>query len=225
MTEFKLNSTCKRIKDIPWNDTLMVSKIFLDEALLNHHKERVDKVFEKASDEIKEQQLQNILVRDTLFNLAMDKIVTCYEFNIDKEDLDRFVMMLKQSGFQFPETEKGMDERLNTIATKLIQKELIFVDIAAAYNIEVTAQETLDVLNEFQKATGNSIDDIKQDKAKLNGAVSSLLEEKITAFIISKFDKDFSELQKNIQLDNEARAKAEQEANQASQNHNTDQKN
>ncbi len=211
MTEFKLNSTCKRIKDIPWNDTLMVSKIFLDESLLNHHKQRVDSVFKDASDEVKEQQLQNILVRDTLFNLAMDKIVSCYEFNIDEQDLSRFEEMLKQSGFKFPSTGNELDERLKAIATKLIQKELIFIDIAAAYNIEVTADETLEVLNEFQKATGNSIDDIKQDKNKLNAAVSSLLEEKITAFIIQKFDKDFSELQKNIQLDNEARAKAEAE--------------
>ncbi len=224
MTEFKLNSTCTRTKEIPWNDTLMVSKIFLDEALLNHHKERVDKVFEKASDEIKEQQLQNILVRDTLFNLAMDKIVDCYEFNIDAEDLQRFETMLRQSGLQFPNAGAELDERIKAIATKLIQKELIFVDIAATYNIEVTAEETLEVLNEFQKATGNSIDDIKQDKNKLNGAVSSLLEEKITAFIIQKFDKDFSELQKNIQLDNEARAKAEAEQNNGAEA-NTEHKN
>ncbi len=225
MIEFKLNSTCKRIKEIPWNDTLMVSKIFLDEALLNHHKERVDKVFEKASNEIKEQQLQNILVRDTLFNLAMDKIVECYEFDINQEDLNKFETMLKQSGLQFPADGAELNERLKVIATKLIQKELIFIDIAASYNIEVTAEETLEVLNEFQKATGNSIDDIKQDKNKLNGAVSSLLEEKITAFIIQKFDKDFSELQKNIQLDNEARAKAEAEQATTSEATTTETKN
>ncbi len=211
MVEFKLKSTCKRIKDIPWNETLMVSKIFLDESLLNHHKERVNRVFQNASEEVKEQQLQNILVRDTLFNLAMDKIVTCYEFNIDNDDLKVFTEMLKNSGFQFPSNETSLDERLKIIATKLIQKELIFIDIASLYNIEVTAEETLAVLNQFQQETGQSIDDIKQDKNKLNGAVSSLLEEKITAFIINKFEKDFSELQRNIQLDQEARAKAEAE--------------
>ncbi len=223
MNEIKLQSTCKRIQEIPWNETIYVSKIMFDPALFETHKARIDKVFNNAPNEVKEQQLQNILLRDTLFNKAMEKIVLCYEFNLSDEDVNKYREILRQSinlNNNIPENEK--ETRINQIAEKLVQKELIFNDIATEYNITVDAQETLNVLKEYEKTTGNTVDDIKADKSKLTGAVSALLEEKITAFIINKFDKNFDELQKNIELDKQAR---EQAAAQSSNNTSTDNNN
>lgn len=214
MNEIKLNSTCKRIAEIPWNETVYVDKILFDPNLFETHKARIDKVFANATEEVKQQQLQNILMRDTLFNKVMEKVVKCYEFDLKQEDIDKFKGMLRNSLSQNKGelSEAEFENRISQIAEKLVQKELIFNEIAETYNITVDADETMKVLNEFQNSTGNSIEDIKSDKNKLTGAVSALLEEKITAFIINKFDKNFDELQKNIQLDNEIRQKAEQDA-------------
>lgn len=182
----------------------------IDQNLFESHKSRIEKVFANAPQEVKENQLQNILMRDTLFNKAMDKIVKCYEFELKQEDIDAFSKLI---AVNIPKnnsiSDSDMKARIQQIAEKLIQKELIFNDIAATFNITVDAKETMEILNEYNKSTGNPINDITSDKTKLTGAVNALLEEKITAFIINKFDKDFSELQKNIQLDAESAQKSE----------------
>lgn len=210
MNEIKITSTLKKIKEISWNDTIQVDKIMIDQNLFESHKSRIEKVFANAPQEVKENQLQNILMRDTLFNKAMDKIVKCYEFELKQEDIDAFSKLI---AVNIPKnnsiSDSDMKARIQQIAEKLIQKELIFNDIAATFNITVDAKETMEILNEYNKSTGNPINDITSDKTKLTGAVNALLEEKITAFIINKFDKDFSELQKNIQLDAESAQKSE----------------
>lgn len=214
MNELKLTSTCVRIKEIDWSNTIFVDKIMFDQNLFESHKARIDKVFANATPEVREQQLQNILMRDTLFNKAMDKIVKCYEFKIEKNDLDAYSKLIAANIPQDPNLSKeDFSAKIAQIAEKLVQKELVFNDISQLYNITVDAKETMDILTEYNKSTGNTIDDITSDKTKLTGAVNALLEEKITAFIINKFDKDFNELQKNIQLDMEARQLAEAQAN------------
>ena len=164
-----------------------------------------------APAEVKEQQLQNILLRDTIFNKAMEIVVQCYEFNLSDDDVNKYRDLLRQSislNPNIPDEEK--ENRVKQIAEKLVQKELIFNDIATQFNISVDSEETLNVLKQYEETTGSSIDEIKADKNKLTGAVSALLEEKITAFIINKFNKNFDELHKNIELDRQAREQAEQ---------------
>lgn len=218
MNELKLTSTCTRTKDIDWNNTIFIDKIMFDQNLFESHKARIDKVFANATAEVREQQLQNILMRDTLFNKAMDKIVKCYEFKIEKSDLEAYGKLISANIPHDPNLSKEeFNTRIFQIAEKLVQKELVFIDIAELYNITVDAKETMDILNEYNKSTGNAIEDITSDKTKLTGAVNALLEEKITAFIINKFDKNFNELQKNIQLDMEARQAAEAQANLAAE--------
>lgn len=218
MNELKLTSTCTRIKDIDWTNTIFVDKIMFDQNLFESHKARIDKVFANATADVREQQLQNILMRDTLFNKAMDKIVKCYDFKIEKSDLEAYGKLISAN---IPHDANLSKEEFNTriyqIAEKLVQKELVFIDIAELYSITVDAKETMDILNEYNKSTGNAIEDITSDKTKLTGAVNALLEEKITAFIINKFDKNFNELQKNIQLDMEARQAAETQTNLATE--------
>lgn len=217
MNEIKLLSTWTRTKDIDWHDTVFVDKIMFDKTLFEQHRNRIAKVFANAPDNVKEQQLQNILMRDTLFNKAMDKIVRCYEFKLDSEDIEKFTKLIANNIPKDSQVSQAdYDARIRQIAEKLVQKELVFNDIAQTYNITVDAKEAMDVLNEYNKNTGNPIEDITSDKTKLTGAVNALLEEKISAFIINKFDKNFDELHKNIKLDMEARQKADLEKQPAS---------
>ncbi|MGL4948253.1 MAG: hypothetical protein ACRC42_02590 [Mycoplasma sp.] len=214
MNEIKLKSKCELISEIDWKDTIFIDKIMFDPNLFESHKQRIDKVFANAPDEVKEQQLQNILIRDTLFNRAMDKVVKCYNFTIDQKDVEVFAKLIaanikKEEGI----SDEEFNSKINQIAEKLVQKELVFNQIAEQYDVKVDAEETMRVLNDYNKTTGSPIEDITSDKAKLSGAVNALLEEKITAFIINKFDKNFDELQKNIKIDMDNKAKKIQEEN------------
>ncbi len=212
MPQLTLQSKLKKVKDIPWDQTIFVDKIVVDSNLLKIHRERIDKVFSNASQEIKEQQLQNILLRDTLFNKAMDLIANCYSFEIYPQDINFFLPPLRTNIPEIPNTTpEQYEQRLQEIATKLVQKQLIFNDIATTFSIDVSSDEMLSVLDEYHKSTGLPIDDIKSDKEKLTGAVSALLEEKITAFIINKFPKNLDALYENMQKDLEQFKKFQEE--------------
>lgn len=209
MSEKNLKSKCKKIKDIPWTETIFVDKIIFDQNLFNIHKERINKVFANASNEVKEQQLQNILLRDTLFNKAMEIVASCYQFELDQADVDFFIKALKQNIPNNGSPAKEYEDKIKNIAEKLVQKQLIFNDIANAEGISVDSEEMLNVLDDYHKSTGLPIDDIKNDREKLTSAVAALLEEKITAFIINKFPKNLEALYKNMEKDIEEHQKKE----------------
>ncbi len=209
MSQINLKSKYKKVKDIPWTETIFVDKIIFDQNLFNIHKERIDKVFANASNEVKEQQLQNILLRDTLFNKAMEIVAACYQFELDQGDIDFFVKALKQNIPNNGNPANEYENKIKNIAEKLVQKQLIFNDIANAEGISVDSDEMLKVLDDYHKSTGLPIDDIKNDREKLTSAVSALLEEKITAFIINKFPKNLETLYKNMEKDIEEHQKKE----------------
>lgn len=201
MSNIQLNSKIRKVKDIPWNETLFIDKINFDQNLFNIHKQRIDKVFEKATEQVREEQLQNILLRDTLFNKSMEIIASCYEYEIDKNDIENFVQPLK---INFPigdNPEEIYNKRISEIAQKLVQKQLIFNQLAKDENITVDKDETMKVLNEYYEATNMPINEIISDPQKLTSAVSALLEEKITAFIINKFPKNLDKLFENMEKD------------------------
>lgn len=197
-----MKSTIKLVKDIPWNTQIVIEKIVFDPNLFEIHKERINAIFKDAAQEVRDQQLQNILLRDTLFNKAMEIVVQSYEFNIAPEDIALYLEPLKKS---FPKAEGMSDEdwnkRIKDIATKLVQKQLIFNDIAVREKVVVNKEETMKILEDYNKATNMPIDEIINDQEKLTGAVSALLEEKITAHIINKFPRDLTKLYENMQKD------------------------
>lgn len=224
-SDIKLNSKMTKIKDIPWGETIYVDKIIFDQNLFKLHKERIDKVFANASQEERDQQMQNILLRDTLFNKAMEIIAKCYAFEISEDDLNFFIPALKNNIPKLDNmTEEQYNQRIRDIAEKLVQKQFIFDDIAKTENITVTKDEMVQVLEDYHKSTGLPIDDIKSDKNKLTGAVSALLEEKIIAYIINKFQKNLDELYKNMQKDMEEAQQREAVANK-DQNNNEEKNN
>ena len=219
MPQIDLKSKIYKVKEIPWNETIYIDKIILDQNLLKIHKERIDKVFSNASQEIRDQQLQNILLRDTLFNKAMDIVAQCYSFEIHPDDVNFFIPPLKANVPEIPNLNNEQYEaRIKEIAEKLVQKQLIFNDIANQDKIDVSTEEMLKVLDEYHNSTGLPIDEIKNDKEKLTGAVSALLEEKITAHIINKFPKNLDALYQNMQKDLNEMAKTLDEHNKNNNN-------
>ncbi len=205
----KLKSTAKLIKPIAWDTLIKVDKIMFDPNLFEIHKARIDKIFEKESDEVKNRQLQNILLRDTIFNLAMSIVVQSFEFNLDKGEVENLKAPLRTNVPKLEGmTDQFYEDKIADIATKLIEKQLMFEQIAKDENITVTDAETKKVLDDYYAATNMPIGDIIRDAQKLEAAKRTLLEEKITVYIIEKFPRNLDELYANMQKDVEAQQKA-----------------
>ncbi len=205
----KLKSTAKLVKPIAWDTLIKVDKIMFDPNLFEIHKARIDKIFEKESDEVKNRQLQNILLRDTIFNLAMSIVVQSFEFNLDKDEVENLKAPLRTNVPKLEGmTDQFYEDKIADIATKLIEKQLMFEQIAKDENITVTDAETRKVLDDYYAATNMPIGDIIRDAQKLESAKRTLLEEKITVYIIEKFPRNLDELYANMQKDVEAQQKA-----------------
>ncbi len=198
--EFK--STAKLIKPIPWDTKINVEKIMFDPNLYEIHAQRIAKIFEKESDEVKNMQLQNILIRDTIFNIAMGIVSGCFEFELDKEEVERIIPGIK-SGVRKLENmpDEVYEAKIRDIATKLIQKELMFQKIAEDEKITVSDEETKKVLDDYYAATNMPINDIIHNEAKFADAKRTLWEEKVTVYIIDKFPRDLTKLYENMQKD------------------------
>lgn len=204
-----LKSTAKLVKEIPWNTQIVVEKIMFDPNLFEIHKERINKVFEKATQQEKEMQLQNIMIRDTIFNQAMMIIAACFEFNMDENEINSLIEPLKKSVIKLEGmTDEFYNAKIRDIATKLIQKQLMFEKISELENISVTDDETKKVLDDYYAATNIPVGDVLRDSAKFESAKNTLLEEKITVHIIEKFPRDMNKLYENMRKDVEAQQAA-----------------
>lgn len=199
--EMKSKITLK--KPIDWTRKIIISDVSIHPKVFEEHKKRVETVFSHLSEELKNQQLNNIILRDNIFNKAMDFLVQDYEFEIDNEEKEKFKENLKVSLKQEDESV------LNEISEKLIKKILIFSDIQKENNIAISDDELISILNNYYEQTNQPIRDFMEDKEKFEHAKNSLLEEKTTAFIIEKFPRDLSEFEKKLY---DSLAKKEKEA-------------
>lgn len=190
MNELKSKITNKR--DIDWNTTIYISDLEIDPQVLEMHKQRINTVFANLSQEERDQQVQNVVLRDNLFSKAMDILVTYYDFDINPEDLKNF-----EDGIitAFGEEKRPYAEE---IAKKLIMKALIFDDLQKTYDIKITDQELIDILQNYYQQTNQPIRDFMQDKQRFESAKATLLEEKTTAFIIEKFPRNLEELERKL---------------------------
>ncbi len=187
-----MKSKIKSAKAIPWDTVLKLEKLQIDPQILKMHSERINKVFNNAPEEIRNQQIHNIVVRDNLFNKAMDIITTCYEFDINDEDVKAFEEAVIKN---FGEEKRDV---CHEIAIKLVKKTLIFQDLQEKLGIVMEDAEIKKVLDDYYQATNKPIRGILEDKEKYQGAKSTLLEEKIIATIIQKFPRDLTVLEANM---------------------------
>ncbi|MDE6472827.1 MAG: hypothetical protein K2K73_00235 [Ureaplasma sp.] len=187
-----LKSKIKNKKPIDWTHTIVISDLAVDQNILKMHEERVNNIFASLSDLEKQQQVTNIIIRDNLFNKAMDFIISHYEIEIDPSDIEMLKVNLKNA---FPQAQENV---LNDIASKLIQKLLIFKDIQTEFNIDVSDEELISVLKDYYEKTNKPIRDFMQDEKSFQAAKNTLLEEKTTSFIIEKFPRDLEELKKKL---------------------------
>lgn len=187
-----LKSIIKSKKPIDWTHTIVIDDLQVDQNILKMHEERVNNIFASLSDIEKQQQVTNIIIRDNLLNKAMDFIVSHYDIEVDLNDIEMLKVNLKNA---FPQ---ALENVLNEIATKLIQKLLIFKDIQDEFNIIVSDEELISVLKDYYEKTNKPIRDFMQDEKSFQAAKNTLLEEKTTSFIIEKFPRDLEQLKNKL---------------------------
>lgn len=197
---------------IDWSKTITLDDLKVDRQIFEIHKKRIWETFQTATEEIKQRQLENLILRDNLFNVAMEHIVSHYEFELDDAEIEQFAQDVIKN---FGESKK---EVANEIAKKLIQKILVFENIQADYKITIDDAEYKKIIDDFYKATNKSVRRFYEDETEKEKAKRNLLEEKTMAFILDKFPKDLTKLQENMkrmhaEATEKAKAEAEQKAN------------
>ena len=80
-------STIVNKKPIDWKHTIVLEELNVDPKALEMHKERINTVFAKQTEEQRSQQLHNIIVRENLFNKAMTYLADFYEIDVNEEDI------------------------------------------------------------------------------------------------------------------------------------------
>lgn len=185
-------STIKEKKEVNWKYTIELEGLYVDPKALEMHRSRVDTIFAKQSEAERAQQLHNIIVRENLFNKGMDYLAQFYIIDINEEDVVDLVPRIMQA-FGVESKEAAED-----IAKKIITKGLIFQDLQKEFNIEVSDQELEQILEQYYTETNQSIHDFKQNKEQWEAARRTLLDEKTTAFIIERFDRDLTKLEENL---------------------------
>ncbi|MCV3743759.1 hypothetical protein OF377_02635 [Ureaplasma sp. ES3154-GEN] len=189
--EFK--SVIKNKQPIEWKHTIEIEELRVDPKMLEMHKERVNQVFAKESEEKKAQQIHNIVVRENAFNAAMDYLVNFYDVEFSSEDIDLLGPKIKHVyGDEIDKT------KLEEILKKIIYRGLIFKDLQTSLGIKVDDKELNKILENYYEQSNQSIRNFKSNQAQYEAARETLLEEKTIAEIIGRFTIDTSKYEKRL---------------------------
>lgn len=196
MAEYQLKSTLKQIKDFDFNGEVVITRLNATREMVDFHHDRMKKSFPEMKEQEIWQRINNIVIRDNIFNEAMKKIVSSYEFNINSEDIAHVVENMKKGN---PAFKNASEEALKIMAQRMIEKELVFRDIQKQWKIEVSDDEVKNVLQKMYEQTNYPIRDLMSDPAKLQGLKAPILEQKTADELIKKikYKLDTEAIKKN----------------------------
>ncbi len=177
----KLLSTIKKIKDLDYNQKFEIKKLFANPDTLEAQRSQMKSINPKATPDEVEKRVFNLVVRDNIFNAIMNYIVTCYEFNIDKSEIEKYSERVKTIYKNAPA------EKINEITEITLKKTLVFSELAKLWDIRTTDEETKNSLQNYYKMTNNPIRDILENKNQFEGYKQMIQDQKITAEIIMRF--------------------------------------
>ncbi|MCQ3915345.1 MAG: phage tail assembly chaperone [Mycoplasmoidaceae bacterium] len=125
---FKAQSTIKKIKEPDFSKEVTIDRLVADKQAVDFHFNRMKKEFgDKLSDQDIQKRIHNMVVRDNIFNAAMHIIVPCYEIKIDPADLQNVTDSFIKAD---PRLAKAPYEYVKTMATRLMEKEMLFSVLA-----------------------------------------------------------------------------------------------
>ncbi len=177
----KLLSTIKKIKDLDYNQKFEIKKLFANPDTLETQRNQMKSINPKATTDEVEKRVFNLVVRDNIFNAIMNYIVTCYEFSIEKSEIEKYSERVKTIYKNAPA------EKINEITEITLKKTLVFSELAKLWDIRTTDEETKNSLQNYYKMTNNPIRDILENKNQFEGYKQMIQDQKITAEIIMRF--------------------------------------
>ncbi len=177
----KLLSTIKKIKDLDYNQKFEIKKLFANPDTLEVQRNQMKNINPKATSDEVEKKVFNLVVRDNVFNAIMNYIVTCYEFTIDKNEIEKYSERVKTLYKNAPA------EKINEITEVTLKKTLVFSELAKLWDIRTTDEETKNSLQNYYKMTNNPIRDVLENKDQFEGYKQMIQDQKITAEIIMRF--------------------------------------
>lgn len=206
--ETKAQSTIKKIKEPDFSKEVVIDRLIADRQAVDFHFNRMKKEFgDKMSDQEIQKRIHNMVVRDNIFNAAMHIIVPCYEIKIADADLKNITdSMIKAD----PRLAKAPYDYVKTMATRMMEKEMLFSVLAKEWNVAVDDKELRDSLDRYYKETNHPIREILADPKRMEAVRKTILDQKIANAICSKlkFKMDNEAILKNA----EASRKAMEEA-------------
>ena len=126
--EIKAQSTIKKIKEPDFSKEVTIDRLVADKQAVDFHFNRMKKEFgDKMSDQEIQKRIHNMVVRDNIFNAAMHIIVPCYEIKIDETDLKNITDSMTKAD---PRLAKAPVEYVKTMATRMMEKEMLFAVLA-----------------------------------------------------------------------------------------------
>jgi len=208
----QLKSTCKRIKEFDFNEEVVIDRLSVTPDAVNFHLKRMKETFPNMTEQEIWNKVNAIIIRDNVFNAAMQKIVPCYEMHIDQQEIIGLSNWLKNNN---PSLANANDNVLAMIAQRMIEKQLVFEDVQKLWNITVSNEEVITMLRKMYEETNHPIREIINDQAKIDALKPTLLEQKTADVIIShlKYRLDWESIRKVA----EEAAKANMAAAAASQ--------
>ncbi|MCQ3908013.1 MAG: phage tail assembly chaperone [Mycoplasmoidaceae bacterium] len=125
---FKAQSTIKKVKEPDFSKEVTIDRLVADKQAVDFHFNRMKKEFgDKMSDQEIQKRIHNMVVRDNIFNAAMHIIVPCYEIKIDPTDLKNVTDSFVKAD---PRLSKAPQEYVKAMATRLMEKEMLFSVLA-----------------------------------------------------------------------------------------------
>ncbi|KMZ96278.1 hypothetical protein PVNG_02416 [Plasmodium vivax North Korean] len=176
-----LRSRIVNRKPVKWGQTLVITELRVNDVMVGNFVKALKTNRPNITEPELEKEKNNILIKDNLFNLAMDKVAEAYEIEVDPEDL-------REREEEIRSGVKDMtEEQIKGTARISILKQLIFEDLAKQWEIVVDEEFAKKMLNNFYKQTGRSVRDILEDPVKLAGIRDNIKDEIITERIVNAF--------------------------------------
>jgi hypothetical protein len=120
----ELKSTIKQLTPLNTDKEIVISSLRADPQMVQMHSKRLTELFKNETPEQINMKLQNIIVRENVFNNIMEEIVRNFETTFDEAELATLNARLKTQFAKYPENT------VNEIAEKVIIKTLIFRELA-----------------------------------------------------------------------------------------------
>lgn len=200
-----LKSKIKAKKAIPWGQVILIKELVVNPLVLSQMEKGVKENNPKITQEELQQQVYKMVLRDNYFNRIMDIVSKSYQFDFDKTELEQKRLELKSSRPEMEDSLVAEVVRLNII------RDLIFVDLAKQFQVNVTDEQTKESLDRYYEQTGQPIREFLSNRKKFEEIKRTIYDQVISERLMNAFKPDFQldEFNKKMQAE---QAKKAQEA-------------